>query len=471
MSHLSQIPLRIRLTIWFLLALGIIMLLFAAFVYWQTERNMLRQADDALGRAANQTLINIHANNGELRFQNIENNPDALRQLDDDFVIYLLAPNGTLWGTLGGDREAPLPKLRDIGYLSLDANGEPWRILSQEIVVDNVRGRIQVIQEMEAVEQALSNLQRQFALGIPIALFLAGLGGFLVASRALRPIDKMTRTAQAITANDLTQRIGYKGPQDEIGRLAETFDGMLDRLQKAFLRERRFTGDAAHELRTPLAALKGRIGVTLTKPREPAQYVATLEDMETQVDRLSRLSNDLLFMARLDQVQLRREQEVLQVDDFLGAVVDQIRPLATAKSIQIHETIAPNSSIVGDVDLLIRLFLNLLDNAVKFTPRLGEVHISAQEQDKHLTITISDSGPGIAPEHLPNLFQRFYRVEGSRSRVLSKNGQGGAGLGLAIAHEIALAHGGDIRVDSIVGEGSSFRVQLPLEGSKPVRLK
>jgi signal transduction histidine kinase len=321
-------------------------------------------------------------------------------------------------------------------------------------------------------------------LGLPLALLLAGVGGYLLASRALQPVDGITQTAQAISASDLDQRIYYQGPADEIGRLASTFDNMLDRLQAAFVRERRFTGDAAHELRTPLAALKGRIGVTLSQPRQAEAYAETLQDMEVQVDRLIRLSNDLLLMARLDQGQLRPQLDTIIFSDFLGAVVDQVRPLLEAKSINLTTTIPPDLTLEGDLDLLIRLHLNLLDNAVKYTPPGGRVAVEAEGREKGVTISISDNGPGIQPEHLPYLFDRFYRVESDRSRagqqpVLGgsvpgsspkrrEGGQGGGstiggdGLGLAIAYEIVRAHGGELSVQSEVGQGTTLVVNLPV---------
>jgi signal transduction histidine kinase len=291
------------------------------------------------------------------------------------------------------------------------------------------------------------------------------LGGFFLASRALQPIDRITQTAQAISASDLDRRIHYKGPADEVGRLAQTFDTMLNRLQTAFVRERRFTSDAAHELRTPLAALKGRIGVTLSRPRQPAVYRETLQEMEQQVDRLIRLSNDLLFMTQLEQAQIRPQQERIMMADLVGAVVDQVRPLAEAKSITLEQNIYSGLMLQGDLDLLIRLHLNLLDNAIKYTPTGGRVMVQAKQDGSQAIISIRDTGPGIPAEHVPQLFERFYRVESDRARWRRdnghENGENGAGLGLSIAYEIARTHGGNLTVQSDVGRGTTFFVQLP----------
>ena len=287
-------------------------------------------------------------------------------------------------------------------------------------------------------------------------LLLAGSGGLILADRALRPIDRITRTAQRIGAGDLAQRLGYRGPPDEIGRLAATFDKMLDRLQAAFVRERRFTADASHELRTPLTALKGRIEVTRSRPRSRTEYDTALNDMGKEVDRLIRLSTDLLFLARLDQGGSRRQPEALNLSHLLEAVIDQVQPLAETKNLSVVKQFPPTLSVRGHPDHLIRLLLNLLDNAIKYTPRGGQVTVQGTNQEKAAEVKISDTGPGIPLEHQPHLFEPFYRVETARS-----SSHGGSGLGLTIAYEIARADGGELSVQSQPDQGTTVTVHLP----------
>ncbi|MEJ2747456.1 MAG: ATP-binding protein [Anaerolineae bacterium] len=455
----SQLPLQWRLTFWYLFTLGIILLLFATFLYFQLRHTLQNQLDTALQLVVSQAAINVDRDGERLAFQNVENEPAGGTLAGDDFVIYLLAADGTMWeksGQLTGVQAVP-PAAP--GFTTTSTGDDWWRVFSQEVSAEGVTGWIQIIGNMDPINDTMDRLLAIIFLGVPLALILAGAGGYFLAERALQPIDRMTQTAQTISASDLNRRIAYHGPVDAVGRLAQTFDSMLDRLQTAFERERRFTGDAAHELRTPLAALKGRIGVTLSQPRQPEMYVETLQEMEVQVDRLARLGNDLLFMARLEQGQIARQVEWIDVPDFLGAVVDQIRPLAAAKAITLDEEIPAGLSLQGDMDLLIRLFLNLLDNAVKYTPENGRVTISALQQKSELHVMITDSGPGIAAEHLPHLFERFYRVEDARSRLDTRGG--GAGLGLAIAYEIARAHGGCLHVNSQPGEGTTFTAVFP----------
>lgn len=454
------LPIRWRLTLWYLLAFALILLAFAAFLYVQLQRSMLAQVDGAMQLAVSQSLINIDADNGRLAFQNIENLPDAGAQFrQSSLTLFLLAADGRVWDTLGRSQNAPAFTPGGHGFATIPYQGDEWRVYSQDVNKGGVRGWVQVVRSLEPVQETLDQLFTLLLWGSGGVLVLAGLGGYMLAGRALRPVDNITRTAQAISGSDLGRRIGYTGPADEVGRLAATFDGMLDRLQAAFARERRFTGDAAHELRTPLTALKGRIEVTLSQPRSPAAYAETLADMGEQVERLIHLSNDLLFMARLDQGERPLQPEPVDLRDFLDALLEQVTPLAAAKQIELHAAIPDNLAIQGDVDLLIRLFLNLLDNAIKYTPENGRVAITARREGSQAAITITDTGPGIPAEHLPHLFERFYRVEDARTR---HNVTSGSGLGLAIAHEIAQAHGGSIQVESQNGTGAQFTVNLPV---------
>jgi heavy metal sensor kinase len=437
-------------------------MLFATFLYFQLRANLFDQLDTSLQLVASQTAISAELTNGQLAFV------DTDTAAEIDFVIFLTAVDGTVWDKTGRNNAIqPLQPFQP-GLTTMLIGDDHWRVFSQKVTEAGTIGYIQVIGDIDPISDTLDRLLTLILIGGPLTLILAGLGGVFLASRALRPIDRMTQTAQTISASDLNRRIEYVGPADEVGRLAQTFDSMLDRLQTSFERERRFTGDAAHELRTPLAALKGQIGVTLSQSRQPEVYRETLADMKQQVDRLIRLSSDLLFMARLDQGQMTRQMERIDVRDFLGAVVDQIRPLAADKSIALIENTSPDLTIQGDFDLLLRLFLNLLDNAVKYTPENGRVIITAEQNDTNTIISITDTGPGIPPEHLPHLFERFYRVDGGRSRGQHNHNQGGAGLGLSIAYEIARAHSGSLTAQNKLGEGATFIVQLPANGNAAV---
>ncbi len=451
----SQLPLQYRLTLWYLLTLGTILLLFATFLYFQLRANLFDQLDSSLQLVASQTAVNADDATEQLAFQ------DAASMADLDFIIYLTSKEGTIWDKAGRDITVQPQQPSQLGHSNMLIGDDQWQVFTEEVSAGDSAGYLQIIADIDPINDTLDRLLALILIGGPLALVLAGLGGFFMAGRALHPIDRMTRTAQTITASDLSQRIEYEGAADEVGRLAQTFDTMLDRLQTAFERERQFTGDAAHELRTPLTALKGQLQVTLSRPRQAETYQTTLHELEQQVDRLIHLSNSLLYMARLEQNQTRETAESIAVLDLFGALLDQIRPLAREKSIQLQTDIPANLQLKGNLDLLIRLFLNLLDNAIKYTPSGGTITLSVTEANQLVTTTLFNTGQSIPPEHLPHLFERFYRVESDRSRASQPNEAGGAGLGLAIAQEIAKVHHGKIEVRSEADSGTTFLVYLP----------
>ena len=294
----------------------------------------------------------------------------------------------------------------------------------------------------------------------PITVLLASGGGLFLAHRALSPIDAITRMAQRISAENLSGRIGLTGPDDEVGRLARTFDTMLARLEEAFTQQRQFAADASHELRTPLTAIIGQIDVALGWPESAEYYRATLAGIREQAQRLTRLASDLLFLARTDAQPMPQAVEPIDLGSLLPAVVTQMEPLAAERQQTIIATRSPTGMVYGNEDQLIRMLLNVLDNAIRYTPAGGRVTLGCRRRNATLEISVGDTGPGIAPEHLPRLFDRFYRVDRGRSRA-----QGGSGLGLAIAQSIAQLHGGQISVESIVGQGTIFIVQLPILSS------
>jgi signal transduction histidine kinase len=252
----------------------------------------------------------------------------------------------------------------------------------------------------------------------------------------------------------LSARLSLPETDDEVGRLVATFDSMLARLDDAFRRERQFTADASHELRTPLSAMQTIIGSTLARRRAPAEYEQALIDLSQEAERMRTLTGGLLHLARDEAGRQLAKFEQVNLSTLLKDVVDSLRPVAEDKGLAIVDQVPDDGlTLMGDSDGLIRLFVNLLDNAIKYTER-GCITISATPKKDHLlAITLSDTGIGITPEHLPYIFDRFYRVDESRS-------EDGIGLGLAIARNVARAHGGEIGVASTFGKGTTFTIQL-----------
>jgi heavy metal sensor kinase len=315
---------------------------------------------------------------------------------------------------------------------------------------------VQAATSLASIDQELAALLTVLLFSGPLALVCALVGGYLLARKALAPVDRMVQTAEEITATRLDRRIDVTKTDDELGRLARTLNGMIARLERSFDEVRRFTADAAHELRTPIAVLRNEAEVTLRMPREPDHYRRVLEDQLEELERLSRLAERLLFLCREDAGLVPMSRELVQLDAVVTDVVEHMRVVAEEGAVRLEaDRIAP-CRVKGDEDQLRRLLFNLLDNAIKFTPPEGKVAIETACADARVRISVADSGIGIPAEHLPHVFKRFYRVDAARGREV-----GGTGLGLAIARSIALAHEGSIEIESTDGQGTLVTLTLP----------
>jgi heavy metal sensor kinase len=294
------------------------------------------------------------------------------------------------------------------------------------------------------------------ALGliVPLTLLAASVSGFLFAARALAPVDQITRAAQRISANDLSQRLNLKLPDDEVGRLARTFDDMLTRLDDAFSREREFTANASHELRTPLTIMRGEIDVALRRPRRLAEYRQTLQELGADVERLTHLTEDLLMLARADVHQLPFRREALVAARTLAVLADAFRSAAETKQIKLEVSATDVPSFWGDESATLRVLSNLVENALKYSEPGGRVRLSAARNSDMIALVVADEGHGIPATDLPHIFDRFYRGRDAHAD--------GTGLGLAIARALVLAQGGTLTIASEAGHGTTCTVRLPL---------
>ena len=443
---------RLRLTLWYVAVFALSMSVIAVLFYVGLQSALMDQVDKGIRETASteaKTSVGDFLQNGP------EQAPD---EASSESMIRVLGADGQVLGGAGAFRLPGTDGPPRAGLESVAAPGEraPWRVYTQAVKLPTGEpGWLQAGRSLAGTEAALARLRRQLLLGLPLMLLLAAVGGAFLAGRALSPIDHMATAAERITGSDLSGRMGTQR-SEELTRLAAAFDRMLERLDKAFQRERRFVSDVSHELRTPLTALRGRIEVTLTRPRSRPEYEDTLRGLEIEVARLTRLSEDLLLLARFDRGALPPRKEQVDLSLLLASVADQVRPLALQRSQVLVEAIEPGLSLRADADQLIRLFLNLLDNAVKFTDDGGQLGLTGRRDGAAIAVAVSDTGTGIGPEHLDNIYERFYRADDSRARAT-----GGHGLGLAIASEIARAHGGTLSASSPPGEGSTFIVTLP----------
>lgn len=289
-----------------------------------------------------------------------------------------------------------------------------------------------------------------------VALVMVVTGGYVLTRRAFQPIERAIRQVEGIDEENLSERLPVQEPRGEVDRLSAVINHMLDRLQRAFDAQRRFSSDVSHEIRSPLTALRGQIEVALRRDRQAGEYREVLVDSLAEVLRLAKLAEDLMSLARADAGVLPIRHGAVELQGLVHRVAERLWPAAQAKGIVLDVEAPSRITVSGDSGLLTRIVENLLDNALLHTPSGGRVTVRLKHIEERVAIEVEDEGEGIAPEHLDHVFERFYRVDRARSRD-----SGGSGLGLAIAREFARLHGGDIRARSAVGEGSCFALVLP----------
>lgn len=305
------------------------------------------------------------------------------------------------------------------------------------------------------IETALELLLRILLIAIPLTLVISGGGGVFLARRALKPVANMTDTALEIEENDLSRRINIT-TKDELGRLGTTLNQMIERLEKAFGRQKQFTGDASHELRAPLAVIQAESTLALQKVRKAGEYRKCIETISEEADHMSGIINQLLVLARADAGKEHLRFENVELAGFVRETCSDMEILCQEKKLGLALGMVGKSIIKGDKKSLRRLITNLLSNAIRYTPPGGSITVSLRKKAGMAFLTVEDTGIGIPTNDLPFIFERFYRVDKARSRS-----EGGSGLGLAICKHIAEIHGGTIEVKSEAGKGSAFHVKLP----------
>lgn len=460
--------LRVRLTVWYTSVLAVVLTLFGAAVYSILTISLTNQIDRTLNETAQGILLASRVTTVQdipiLTLPNVD--------LFDASSIYV-----QVWDTEGRLRgfSANLESYNDpldpesirgrdpsIRVRDLNVRGNHLRVLTRPIFIDReqIGGYLQVATNMGTVDRAKQLLLVILVGGAASAVLAAAAVGVLGAGRALDPIAKVTETAVRITrADDLSRRIPLTGPaHDEVGRLVSAFNETLERLENLFTAQRRFLADVSHELRTPLTAIRGNVDLLR---RMGGADPTSLDAIQSEAERLTRLVGDLLLLAQAESGRLPMAKEPVELDTVMLEVYQQARVLAGSNlNLLIGEE--DQATVEGDRDRLKQLLLNLVGNAVQYTPEGGRVTLGLSRVNGWARVTVTDTGPGIPQDQLPHIFERFYRVDRSRVRTPF----GGAGLGLSIAYWIARSHGGKIEVASDVGRGSSFSVWLPLDTKK-----
>ena len=317
---------------------------------------------------------------------------------------------------------------------------------------------LQTEQSLQFVQDTLWWLIYLLLGGSTALILIAWWGSGRLAREALAPVEALSQTAETISGQTLSTRLALTAPYTEFQRLAQTFNGMLDRLQQVFESQRRFVADAAHELKTPLTAMKGNLEVILQRTRSAEEYRETIISNLAEVDRLAAMTKSLLTLAQFAGDRPPLMLQSLDLSPLVEEVVSELSVLAQESGITLQADCQPVPSFMGDASQLKQALINLLDNALRYTPSGGTIRARVRSQDSSVTLSVEDTGSGIAPEHMPHLFERFYRVDQARDRQ-----SGGTGLGLAIVKEIVEAHGGQIHVQSHMGKGTTFTITLPIE--------
>lgn len=445
---------KFRLTVWYLVAIMILLAAFSAAAYFMLSRNLYQNLDDSLKGRISELQRSIAVEDGHITFGGKVDELVLMYNSDGALVERL----GPCMGSVEIDGLVRRALFGQSAFLTASTgDGQQVRLYAAPFTADSNTRLALVVGRLPAEIQAMLHTFRSI-LGFAAlsVLALAGIGGLFLANRALKPVEHITGTAQEIGEGDLSRRVDVQG-EDEMGRLASTLNGMINRLETAFNRQRQFTADASHELRTPLAVIQAESTLALGKERTQAEYRKSLELVSQEVSYMSAVIGKLLLLARGDSSKEPLNFQEVRIKDLLTELSSDVEVLARDKSLSFSMGPLEDVTVRGDKVKLRQLFLNLLENAVRYTSSGGSIFSSVVKRKETAVISVSDTGIGIPPEHLPRIFERFYRVDKARSRA-----EGGAGLGLAIVRYIVKVHGGKIEVESQPGRGSTFRVTLPL---------
>jgi heavy metal sensor kinase len=458
---MARLGIRWKLTLWYGLVLTVLLAGFSAVVYLTLRHQLMERMDQGL----TEELADVRH-----EVERATDTPDLLVWLDrrfahhEGFDFQITRADGVRFFASDrlADRTLALPPAAPEhpaapSFETTGAGAGRWRVVTVRVRGPEGPLTVQVARSLTEFDHETAELLWAFLLAGPLTVGATLAGGYYLAGRTLAPVERITETARGISGEKLNRRVPVANPGDELGRLAATLNDMLDRLERSFAEMQRFTADAAHELRTPLAVIRNEAEVALRAPRSPEEYTRVLEGLLEDVVRLSEMADQLLFLCRQDAGLNPPAHKDVALDELLRAVIDNVRPVAEAKGVSLVLADTRPCAVLGEPLQLRRVFYNLLDNAVKYTASGGTVRVSSRREGGEVVVRVADTGIGIAAEHRPHIFDRFYRVDSSRT-----GDTGGAGLGLAICRSVVRATGGTVEVSSEIGRGSEFTVRLPV---------
>jgi len=445
---------KFQLTTLYLLVILLLIIVFSALSYVLLYYNLKQNFDNSLHIrtiAVRNSLTTLGSSIGP----NDQLSEIVLLFNADQTLIQAFGPNITIEGLNEVVMQALMGEERYFNAKTID--GQEIRFFASPYTTATERYAILVGRSTSENNNILYSYIRILLISGGFLTLVAGLAGFMLANRVLKPVDKITRTAKEIGQKDLRRRITVYNSKDELSRLASTLNQMFERLELAFDRQRQFTADVSHELRNPLSVIKAETTLSLEEDRDKDDYRKSLDIVSSAANHMSALVDKLLFLARSDAGKEPLNFQDVNIKELLVELSSDVEILTRDKGLEYNLEPVEAVTIKGDRVKLKQLLINLLENAIKYTPAPGKINLSAVIKGKNLEVAVKDTGPDIPPEHLPYIFQRFYRVNKARSRS-----DGGVGLGLAIARSIAEAHRGSISVETMVNQGSTFKVLLPL---------
>jgi heavy metal sensor kinase len=475
---------RFRLTAWYACILAIAIAGFAFATFAILSRQLDTNADEKLASTALSIQQNsrISAREGELVLETPPLDPFRIAGFFVEGYQYPISvgsgPSVFYKSNNLGDYDLPIrtetKNEHGVDFFTTTIGGEKIRAAKVEAFVPNTNvsiGQVVVAVSTSQIDHTIEQLKTTILFGSIAAIIFAVMGGWFLAGRALRPVERMRQEAREIAEEGspgilLAERIDDPGTEDELSRLAQTFNSLLERIEQAFANERRFIADASHELRTPLTAIRGNVDVLLMQarraPDSSPEQIEALEDAQREIGRMGRLLEDLLMLARADAAL----HEPVGAPPVIAIAEETRRAIRTAEALSPGRSIVleshVNPQVAADPDRLQQIVLILLDNAIRHSASDSSITISITEQNQDAVLAVADRGEGIDAEHLGHIFERFYRADGARARS-----RGGTGLGLSIAQALVRQLGGDISAASTPGEGSTFSVRIPLAPIAP----
>ncbi|MDA8432679.1 MAG: ATP-binding protein [Nitrospiraceae bacterium] len=446
---------RLRLTVFYTLVVAGIVSAFAIAIYLQYRYSLAKTIDEYLLREANEEIL------FEVDPKLPGKNTEVIKRFGDEYfevldnhgqvVITSLNAQNQRWPL---DKELMARTFKGVPqFSSIQFRGIHYRVLYFPISGEKI---LRIALSLREIDESMKSLRGLFFLFLPFIIMFSSAASWFLSGKALAPVVKIKDLAAQVRDGRLGKRIEMDAKGSEIEDLVHMFNDMLDGIQASVEAQKRFTAAVAHEVRSPLTSLRGSIEVALRKTRTPEEYEDLLKTNLSDIIRLSKITDNLLFFSKADNNIMELKKQWFNVPHLMDTIVERMRYKASSAGVAITKTYADGIEMNGDVDLLEQAFSNIVDNAIKYTPSGGQVEVTVKTDSGRIMVDVTDSGVGIPEGEIPHIFERFYRVSKERSRKL-----GGTGLGLSIAQWVVEAHGGKIEVKSTMGKGSEFVTSFP----------